>query len=835
MSSNHNHRQNLNQPVPTIEKEQDQLQVESGSKSDREIRELSQVQQLPEQHHEEYPSAEIQRDPQGKNILEILKRNLFIDENSAIIETGKKDDNISESPEDYLLNSFPIIVTITTDDLSIISPDLVPYFSVQEVSSDKTSEFEGKHIQQTSFIPTSLKPQLDSLIRDLYDSNINYTLNYDKFVSHPGVLFIKNVSPNLIISPEDPVEEIDSVNDSITIKNPQNKFITFLKDHTLFKSFNNLKLFNSNKTPEKESNDSSGYAYVIVKFDNHLDVEDLIISLNQYSGPNEFNDKTSIPLFLNRYVNKRERNKSHPNRRHHHSHNQSQKQYQKATLSSSDNNNNDNSFNLIILENLSKFFPGHLKVSKCEFSIFINVFKQFGNEIEFIHFPIAHQEISDSDKEDNNDLMFHLLHSFAYIKFHPSVNMVENTLKILYYLNDLTWEEFIGFKFDGSSANWQHALLNHTPNLESVENGIKISIAQHKHNHLLTEQTDYESISFTLGVRNDGLITVNTYNFNFLAPTLLRYVNYQDTNIYVNNLATLFKNNDELWREFWEQFGLIKSATIIKPNFYHNNEDSSDSSSSFSQAERFGKIGFVFYEHFKMSIKAILLTNNKSISSLLESATKKNASSIIQSSFAIQKPNLKYSVSNQQQFSSIPLTQSISSTTNLQQYHFQLQQQHNSQSHQQRRRSYNPRPSAPPLVTSSSGSSTSTSQSSILSQNHPQLMIPRQSHPHAPPASLPQVYPYMYIPQFAPPPPPPPPPGAPTHRYSPYYYPPIASSPTSYTHTPTNPASHSPPYAFYAHYDFDYFYQQEQPHHQPYSQNAHILIENDAGVESEED
>ena len=99
----------------------------------------------------------------------------------------------------------------------------------------------------------------------------------------------------------------------------------------------------------------------------------------------------------------------------------------------------------------------------------------------------------------------------------------------------------------------------------------------------------------------DSSISISFPNPVFTINQFSRSLNYQETNIYVNNLPIVFNNDDCTWESFWSQFGIIKSAKIIKPQFYHEYEDDHKS----------GKIGFVFYKTFKMAIRAILMTNNK--------------------------------------------------------------------------------------------------------------------------------------------------------------------------------------------------------------------------------
>ncbi|KAK6463406.1 hypothetical protein DFJ63DRAFT_312721 [Scheffersomyces coipomensis] len=730
--------------------------------------------------------------PAQVQLLQTLKDNLFKIDNDQESDSGG--DETGSNSFSSTNSTFPVMVKILSDDISILPHDLISFF-----------EFKDQAISQTSIIPVSLKSQLDQFLTKLTRQlNIEYELNYDKFISHPGVVFIKNISPDLIIDNSQLSSfEIDEINDSITITDKTNKFIKFLNDNVSFKSFNNLKIFNFKNQPNSSSSNSSlnsgqntsniinnNYSYAIVKFDNYLDVDYLLQNLNKPVPSNQsniFNHKSTIPLFVNRYINKRERNKQqHQHQLHHHHH------HHKTPHHNQDMDNNQNlntaSFDLIIVENLFKFLPNQDKITKSEFQSFIDVFKQFNPQIEFIHFPINNESNNITDKD-----AYELVYNFGYFKFIHSPNLIELTLKILYYLNDLTWEQFINFKMKDHKDS---DLLYHTPNLEPIENGIKINIVQHKHNHLLTQSisTSTSSNPVTLYLNDLSDLIVSPYSLPNLSSVLLRFINYQDTNIYVNNLSILFKNDDDLWKLFWKNFGSIKSATIIKPNFYNNKDESSST--------KYGRIGFIFYEHFKMSIKAMLLTNNKSIS--IQSGSRKQTY-LIQSCFAIQKPNFKYSSSSNIHSSSsgnaLNLSSSSSSSNS---FHFQ-QSQSQLSSHQQVQQQQG-QSSQQSIQPPHRRVSQDHSQQQFQFQQRPSLIV---AHPTQQPPPLPQGYSYMYIPQYpnaAQPPPP-------DHQYPslqpppmPTYFYQLPPSPTSYAHNPAGMSNHSPTYNYYQN-SYDYFYQ----------------------------
>ena len=243
---------------------------------------------------------------------------------------------------------------------------------------------------------------------------------------------------------------------------------------------------------------------------------------------------------------------------------------------------------------------------------------------------------------------------YGFIKFkQPNINLMENTLRILYYLNDLTWEEFMDLdienlpglleKYDDTEEEQEIQKEGSADNTDGEEQQqdegeeeedsqpgrILITIAQHKHNHYLFGQAN----NFYLSLNKNSSIGVSFPNPIFTINQFSRNLNYQETNIYVNNLPIVFNNDDVTWESFWAQFGVIKSAKIIKPQFYHEDEDEHKS----------GKIGFVFYKNFKMAIRAILMTNNKVVN------VEHFNPIIIQSSFAIQKSNNSKEFKQQQQ------------------------------------------------------------------------------------------------------------------------------------------------------------------------------------------
>lgn len=449
--------------------------------------------------------------------------------------------------------------------------------------------------------------------------------------------------------------------------------------------------------------------------------------------PNTFNTNPQVPLFLNRYLNKRERlasfaahslniaepgNRFFPNIKRL----SLQPPYPRAQtiagcptmmlrgVQSTSNMNNDH-FAFIVVQNLHKFFPTET-VSMFDFEKFLDVFRSFGNVIDSIYFPILiNERARDKGKEQEmekdkvkerivpslTDKSFKVS-DFGYIRFRHNLNLNENTLRILYYLNGLTWLEFktidihclpqlmdfeveqegknskmrresANSEAEGSSNETSEASeVNDGNDSESVngsatDTGISITIAQHKHNHYLFSLANQSYLTCNIlhvaGAKPLQVINVNPPNPMYTINSFLRAVNYQETNLYVNNLPQIFHNDDVTWESFWLQFGSIKSAKIIKPQFYA--QQGKECSESFSgtgastntissktntavggdnevkdipdDLKKPGKIGFVFYKTFKMSIRAILATNNK----VVQMRQHHFAPIVIQSSFAIQK------------------------------------------------------------------------------------------------------------------------------------------------------------------------------------------------------
>ncbi|KAI5957162.1 hypothetical protein KGF54_000090 [Candida jiufengensis] len=641
------------------------------------------------------------------------------------------------------LNEF-IFIESNTNDLGYCNFPVVLKIQIEsqpfeEEIKDLVSEYPKLSIVE-EFINTlkyfiinfKSKSSLDDFIYRLYDEKIPFELDYSKFVSHPGVLFIKNLSSELIFE-MDQNESFNGSTEFLTItpksinnnsNNEQHKLYEFLIDNCYFKSLQELKIFNNNDLNNKNNSDSklsnsnntnaSSSAFAIVKFSNYLDVDILIEKFNRHT-PNIFNENQSIPLFLNKYLNKRERSSPFGNKGIIQSSNNNIQTnlLSRSSINSNNlvkNSSNDN-FNLIILENLNNFLSidEHNKMTLEKFIEFLDVFQKFGNIIESIYFPFVQDDQEANSGAENPTLKNVKFFDFGYIKFKSNVNLMDNTLRILYYLNDLKYDEFMSLNIkdlpslledkdiestnDNKKLNGEnHETDSGDDNDKNNENDNKpvsndklsITIAQHKHNHYLFSQANQFYLSYNNGAnlhlkqnqqqlnQTDQQSQSNQLNIHINYPnpihtinTFLRSLNYQETNIYVNNLSIVFANDDLNWEKFWKQFGAIKSAKIIKPQFYNqqqqlNKQDGSteqlnkdsedkdyeqikddkvgreseglnDEGDEEESEQKSGRIGFIFYESFKMAIRAILMTNNKIIH--IDNFNPM----IIQSSFAIQK------------------------------------------------------------------------------------------------------------------------------------------------------------------------------------------------------
>ncbi|WEJ94657.1 hypothetical protein PSN45_002148 [Yamadazyma tenuis] len=419
--------------------------------------------------------------------------------------------------------------------------------SLSSVSDEVAQVLKKFNLPCQKQLSITNKSLSDKLVPRLVKLDPSLKLDYSKFISHPGNLFVKNLSKT---------------------KLNHSKMFKFFNSHSSYRSLGELNIFNQTSTNDDD-------VFAILRFDNYLDVEFL---LTKKFTSNPFHVNPNFQLYLNKYISKKQRKLIH------------------------EEFDEFNNYNSLVLENLSGFFPPGFEFSLVNLQSFFDKFRIFGN-IQMIYFPVnlinANSDFVPAD--------------FGFINFEVSENSNLNILKCVYYLNHLTYEEFNDFS---ESTIAQHDLTSDfDANGAGTTNGIHISISQHKHNHYL-----YQFCPTLLSLAN-GVLSVSYIDMAFHSAFLnnfARYSNYQETNIYVNNFPTLFANNDAQWERFWQRFGAIKSAKIIKPQFYAKEDQS------------VGKIGFVFFEDFKMALKAIIITNNKLVSI-------DNSSYLIKTSFALQK------------------------------------------------------------------------------------------------------------------------------------------------------------------------------------------------------
>lgn len=402
-------------------------------------------------------------------------------------------------------------------------------------------------------ITLTRKQQADDVVKTLLEHKLQVDFDYSNFISYPGNLFVRNLSDKMI--------DYDRLYD-------------FFQSNCKYKSLQDINIFNSVEDD----------VFAIIKFQNYLDVDHLLTNLHVNENP--FNTDPKVPLYLNKYISKRERKfKTTEN-----------------TLAS----DNLNNFSTIFLENLLEFFleePVSLEVM----NDFVNKFAIF-TKVDSIYFPVIQV-----DQASVRPM------KFGFISFQMRENLHLKVLECLYYLNNLGFDEFMRFSAD-DLYDIQQDLHKKEPEISNPL-GLRITIGQHKHNHYLYQYQTNQFLSFESGNINIRFLDLSLHNH--IISTFSKFVNYQETNIYVNNFPIVFENNDSLWEKFWLQFGdSIKSAKIIKPQFYTKRDD-----------VELGKIGFVFYRDLKMALRAILLTNNK----LITFANFKKV--LIQTSFSIQKNN----------------------------------------------------------------------------------------------------------------------------------------------------------------------------------------------------
>lgn len=471
--------------------------------------------------------------------------------------------------------------------------------SSQELKNHLTMNgYSWKPAHQNIEVSLLRLEESNNLVNHLAEHAWNFSFDYSSFANHPGLLLVKGLNRS---------------------KSSEEELKSFFNSKSRFRSLNEVSFISLS------AEDNTPTVAAVLKFENYVDADMLL-----ENPPDATNFAAEGPLTLCRYVKKRDRSK-----------NQADGLITGLPSSSAnfDTTQDDSmEYDTVVIENFCDFLGGPTTVEVIQ--QIIAKFLLF-HKIERVYFPVT--------KVDSEKFAFK---KCGYIKFTHSRELMSDTLKCLYYLNDLTQKELLDF----SSSNIyeiQNDVNAPTPIRKGSKNSVlKLVIAQRKHNHYLFQNRDNAFLT-SIGLPEltfvesplDDLVLVND-----IAKSFTKNSNYQETNVYVNNFPILFENNDELWAEFWNQFGVdcIKSARIIKPQFYSKRSEGP-----------LGKIGFVFYEDFRMALRAIILTNNKVVT------YKNHPSILIQTSFAIQKgghssvsngkmPPSKYSLNSTPEYNYFP-------------------------------------------------------------------------------------------------------------------------------------------------------------------------------------
>lgn len=428
--------------------------------------------------------------------------------------------------------------------------------SARELTPD-TLEVVGHH-----------KAACSRVVERLLEQKIPVSFDYSDFVSHPGTLFVRGLLRENCL----PARLLD-----------------YFNAQSLYRSVHDVNVIAL--APEDAGDDVSA----ILKFDNYLDVDHILDTMPL--TPNPFHP--TAPLYLNRYISKKERSMLRELPAH-----EELEPKESAVL-----------YDAIVIENLNDFMPGAVS-----FKVVQDMLSKFAlfHEIDRVWFPVADPDVDKCRMK-----------RVGYIGFAHGKDSDADLLRCLYYLNNLTLQEVLDFSADDIYDILLDIDKSLPPQKAPEASCLKLSIAQRKHNHHLFQYGelvylglgDGVTLSFVPVIAIDPIVSSASFEATII-NRFLKGSNYQETNVYVNNFPVVFENSDELWHEFWNQFGVgkIKSAKIIKPQFYSRKADDS-----------LGKIGFVFYEDFKMALRAIILTNNKVI------WYENHPNILIQASFAIQK------------------------------------------------------------------------------------------------------------------------------------------------------------------------------------------------------
>lgn len=289
-------------------------------------------------------------------------------------------------------------------------------------------------------VRVSEKSVADDIIPKLLRVDNELVLNYTNFISHPGNLFVKNFTRSKVN------------HDSI---------FQFINNQSLYKSLKEVNIFNCD---EENSGSSDNDIFVIARFNNYLDIDHL---LSNPCKTNPFHNG-NVPLYFNRYISKKQRK-----------------------LSNDDSNDDFNNFNTITVENFSKFFPKDYEFSISNLNKVFEKFELFG-PIQSIYFPI------NIDESGSLSVL-----NFGYVTFDIGDHGNLGLLTCIYFLNNLSYEEFMNFsqndiynllqdlsqeanddnESNSNESNSNESNESNSNESNSNESTIKLSISQHKHNH----------------------------------------------------------------------------------------------------------------------------------------------------------------------------------------------------------------------------------------------------------------------------------------------------------------------------------------------------------------
>ncbi|GBL51238.1 hypothetical_protein [Candidozyma auris] len=508
-------------------------------------------------------------------LVDSLNRLIFHLPQSDVPQTnGKPKDTGSEKNNgaNHLQKEyFPLRLSISKENVSSAS--------LKSLKSE-LSKNHWRWSQNTSSVELAFsnKSAADAATRFLLDKKWTLSFDYSRFVSHPGTLFVKHLARASV---------------------SEEKLQEYFNKSSKYGSVTDVNIISPQHPDDSEE------VSAILKFENYLDVDHITSTLCLTENPFH----SSLPLYINRYVSKRERAMCPDGI--------TSTGDSSSSASSGSSTAHDDAvlYDTIVVENLGEFFSG--KVTLAELESIVAKFHLFG-AIDSMHFPLA------SEPKDTDTLSFRKV---GFLCFAHEKNINQNILRCLYYLRDLTFDELTAFTKDDIYDIKDDVNKPHKYPQPVGAPRLKISIAQRKHNHHIYESNDALYVYNKPGMLNlevcDPSESSTVHDDTFLNK-FMKSLNYQETNVYVNNLPILFENDDQLWASFWNQFGVdgVKSAKIIKPQFYSKKSD-----------ESLGRIGFVFYEEFKMALRAIILTNNKIVN------LGNGPGMAVQASFAIQKHN----------------------------------------------------------------------------------------------------------------------------------------------------------------------------------------------------